>query len=374
MIDTKMLNKLKYWLLSVNLFCGYSANAAVNIAVVAPVEGSYEQVGAELINGAQIAVNELNAIGGLLGEKLNLVPIEDTCRDSLSLSTAQMMALNKNAESKFSLVVGPYCLNKFSEVTDTLTNAGIFEIVPTAIAETYADHKPKGLIKLVGYKEQQAKDFYNYYAQSLSWFNVAMIYDEDNASTAHALQQEFIKNKKEQNLHLYPFESKKTQAEKIAKKVISDKTQVAFILGQAETVSQISKAIKQRKKKYIIFINKYQVMPEFEKIMGELTDKTYYISLPTLKDSPEFTETLVKLRLHGVEPEGLAVYGYSAVRLWAELAQKARSFEYEKLISALKTYQIKTGWGKLMYTNGAPSRPLTYSIYYRHGNEYTQVY
>ena len=115
-------------------------------------------------------------------------------------------------------------------------------------------------------------------------------------------------------------------------------------------------------------------MPDFDNIMGDLVNKCYFISLPTLKDSPEFTETLVKLRLHGIEPEGMAVYGYSAVRLWADLVHYAHSFEYSKLSRALRTYQIKTGWGKLMYINGAPSQSLKYSIFYRHGDEYTQVY
>ena len=69
--------------------------------------------------------------------------------------------------------------------------------------------------------------------------------------------------------------------------------------------------------------------------MGSYSQGTYFIGLPSLKDNPDFTETLVKLRLLGVEPEGLAVYGYSAIMLWQEIVSKADSFKYQKLARAM---------------------------------------
>ena len=67
--------------------CGL-AQAHLNLAVIAPVNGDSSQIGSEIVSGVKAAVNEINDEGGLLGEKVNLLVIEDECQDSLSLSTA----------------------------------------------------------------------------------------------------------------------------------------------------------------------------------------------------------------------------------------------------------------------------------------------
>ena len=72
---------------------GNIASADVNVAVVAPQSGSREMFGRELWEGAQIAVNELNENGGLEGEKVNLIMIDDRCDDRFAITMAQMMSL-----------------------------------------------------------------------------------------------------------------------------------------------------------------------------------------------------------------------------------------------------------------------------------------
>ena len=94
----------------------WAANADVNIAVVAPLAGDYENLGKELVSGARIAVNEINHNGGLNGEKINLVVVDDQCNDTLAVSTAQMIAVNSSPKDKMNLVIGPYCQNALKDV------------------------------------------------------------------------------------------------------------------------------------------------------------------------------------------------------------------------------------------------------------------
>ncbi len=341
----------KYFAAIITLLLSTSVFADINIAVWAPLSEDNTSAGSELMAGAQIAVKELNQEGGLLGEKIKLIPIEDECNDSLTVSTAQMLALNKDTTYKPSAIIGPYCFNQFQKVTDTLAQAKIFQIIPTMINGTYAGTAHSGLIKMVGYKEQQAKDFFSFYNKTFNWMRVALIFDKNNAEIAQAVRNVFQNNGKIEALSNYSFEDYHFDYSDIAEAAFNDDTQMAFILGEAE-----------------------QVMPEFENIMGHLIKNCYFMGLPSLKDRPEFTETLVKLRLLGIEPEGLAVYGYSAVQLWAELVKRAHSFEYKKLADSLKDASFDSGWGQLMFTNGNPTNTLSYSIYSYQNGEYTQVY
>ena len=79
---------------------------AVNVAVVAPRVGYMAKFGNELAEGAQIAVDIINQNGGINGEKVNLIMVDDRCQDSFAVSAAQMMSVNSSDHDKISLVIG----------------------------------------------------------------------------------------------------------------------------------------------------------------------------------------------------------------------------------------------------------------------------
>lgn len=348
--------------------------AAVNIAVVAPKYGKQETMGKELISGVRIAVEEINNNGGLNGEKINLIEIEDECNDSLAVSMAQMMALNTNEEYKLSAVIGPYCQNKFDKVSDILAKAEILQIIPTAITGKQSYNQHDGLIKMVGYKEQQANDFFQFYEQNYNNMNVVVIFDNNNKEVAQSVQTVFNDKNQSDKLLLIDFEQYNFDYDKIMQEVLNHSAQISFILGDSIHIVKMAKEIKSQAQNMIVFVNKYQIDEDFEEFASDESDKYFFIALPTLKDNPEFTETLVKLRLLGIEPEGLAVYGYSAVSLWADLVKKSLSFEYKKLADILKNNTFDSGWGKIMFAKGNPVNTINYSIYTLKNGEYTQVY
>ena len=80
-----------FWLL-IGLFPTLT-QAAVTVAVVTPKAGVYVAEGTELLAGAQKAVDEINEAGGLLKQKINILPIDDQCSNNIAISTAQMLSL-----------------------------------------------------------------------------------------------------------------------------------------------------------------------------------------------------------------------------------------------------------------------------------------
>lgn len=334
--------------------------------------------GDEIISGVRIAVEDINARGGLNGEKINLITRSMTNGDDgLAVSTAQMMAVNTSPKDKMSLVIGPYCDNAFDEVAAIYAKANIFQIIPTTISAREATKNHKGLVKMVGYKDRQGKDFYNYYKNNFADKRVALVYDSNNreiVEIAAAIQGEFRKEGDADKLRAFSFETYNQNYGRLADAIFKNNIDLAYILGKSRSIAKLSKELKSEKKDFVIFTNKYQAQDDFNRIMGDLAEGSYFIALPSLKDNPNFAETLVKLRLLGVEPEGLSVYGYSAVKLWEELVEKADSFSYNKLASVLNSQSVDTGWGETMFNNGNPQNSINYGIYQLQSGEYTQVY
>ena len=72
--------------------------ADITVAVIAPKAGDNVKAGNELFEGARLAVNEINDNGGINGQKLDLLTIDDRCDDRLAVSTSEMLSLLNSLE------------------------------------------------------------------------------------------------------------------------------------------------------------------------------------------------------------------------------------------------------------------------------------
>ena len=347
----------------------------MTIAAVVPQSETYAQQGKELLDGIRRAVNEINEQGGLQGKKLTLLPVDEQCNDSIAISTAQMLTILK--EKKVSLVIGPYCANSFDEVADIYAHARIFQIIPTAVNYTQAKTIKKGLIKMLGYTDRIALDFFAYYNQTFAGNKVAIIAktgDAESMEEANAIMKEFARHGKSILAKLYTYEAVNKDYSKLATLVLKDDNKMAFLLGTAKNIRKTARRLKEKDENFVLFTNKYSATQDYFDYLGHLADGTYVMELRGRNDDPDFAEILVKLRLSGFEAEGLSIYGYSAVKLWAQLVQKAKSFDYDKISAFANNKNIQTEFGNKMFHNGAPRVSEPYAIFKYQNENFEKVY
>ena len=77
--------------------------STVEVALEAPLSGDQASNGQDMLAGAQLAVDELNASGGVSGKQISLVPADDRADPATGMQVAQTMV----ARHVFA-VVGPY--------------------------------------------------------------------------------------------------------------------------------------------------------------------------------------------------------------------------------------------------------------------------
>src|SRR6202048_1070933 len=78
----------------------------ITIAVAGPMTGGESAFGRQMKNGAEQAIKDLNAAGGVLGKKLALEVGDDACDPKQARSVAE-----KFASAKIPFVAGEYCLS-----------------------------------------------------------------------------------------------------------------------------------------------------------------------------------------------------------------------------------------------------------------------
>ena len=366
-----MLKNLPIYLFLFLLVESFDAVAKVNIALIAPKAEEYAKQGTELIKGATQAVEEINSSGGLLGEKINLITIDDQCNDSIAISTAQMITILKN--NKISLVIGPYCANSFAEVADIYAKAKIFQIIPTAVNYSQAKIIKKGLVKMLGYTSQQSKTVFDFYNKKFAGKKIALIYNGEFAESKDditEIEKEFTTHGKSVVLKTYDYALTNKDYNKLANKIIHDGNELAFVSGYEKNIRKMVKELKNEADDFVIITNKYAAGERYFSYLEDLAEGTYFLEFQEQTNDPDFTETLVKLRLRGFDIDGLSLYGYSAVNLWKTLVNNAHSFSYDKLSAQVNNKNIKTELGYKMFNNGVPKTSEKYIITQYKGDLY----
>lgn len=344
--------------------------AEVKVAVIAPKTGEYQIWGNELIKGAQIAVNEINRSGGILGKKLELMSIDDACSDNLAISAAEMLSVG--LENKPSLVIGPYCSNAFETISKIYSKAKIFQIVPTTLNYRDAGIEYGGMIKMVGFKEQASRDFFKVYNKHFAGRKVALVFEGENGGGFSTVFDEFRKYGKSSLIKQYNFNDY-TDTNSLARAINKADEDIVVAMGRPKKIAKLIRDIAKRNDKTIFFTSKYAVGDSFFEYAEHYLDKIYFVALPSFEDDPGFAETLVKLRLHGIELEGLNIYGYAAVKMWKELVTETKTLEYDALSAKIRDGKFQTSWGKTFFNNGNVKEPVHYEFYQYQDGEYIQI-
>lgn len=356
------------------VFFALGVRAEVTIAVIAPKASALAKAGSELFDGARFAAQEINEAGGVNGEKVDLLTIDDRCDDRLAVSTAEMLTLLRS--KKIGLVVGPYCANRFEEISNIYEKAKIFQIVPTTEAYHAGSEDKRGRLLLLGTKAQMSGDFFQFYNNNFAGLKVGFVYDNEPESgfgeVAKALSDEFLRFGKSNLLKFYVFDNVGGMKD-LVKSMKKDGIGIAFVLGKKDAANDFVRSVRKENENMIIFTSKKMLEDGVAKEFRENSGALYVLDRPRLKDSLMFTDSLVDLRLSGVEPEGLFAYGYLSVKLWGDLVQRVKSFSYDQLSKVANSEEMQEKWGEFLMHSGSINAAKYIIEMYKDGG-FKQVY
>ncbi|MFP5310405.1 MAG: ABC transporter substrate-binding protein [Actinomycetes bacterium] len=114
--------------------CGTGPPANVRIGLVAPLTGPRAYLGTEVVDGAELAVEDLNRRGGLLGRPVELVVVDDA---DLVRLPGQLADLAE--QRRVSAVIGPEVPDVLLGPRSPLTRRGVPAILPTAFTGDLAE-------------------------------------------------------------------------------------------------------------------------------------------------------------------------------------------------------------------------------------------
>ncbi len=106
----------------------------VDLGLIAPTTGSVAQYGTGVANGVKLAVDEINAAGGILGKQIVLAQY-----DSKGDVTEGVNAVNALIEKDVDAVVGAVISSVTAAIAPLANEAGMVVVTPTSTADTVTE-------------------------------------------------------------------------------------------------------------------------------------------------------------------------------------------------------------------------------------------
>src|SRR5215475_11437625 len=127
-----------------------SASAQVKLGVGGPLTGGSAAFGAQLKNGVEQAVEDINAAGGILGQKIQLFIGDDRADPKEGVSVA-----NKFVGDGVKFVVGHFNSGVTIPASEVYQENGILEITPAATNPKVTDRGLWNIFRVCGRDDQQ---------------------------------------------------------------------------------------------------------------------------------------------------------------------------------------------------------------------------
>src|SRR5436305_13310716 len=154
------------------VFAG-TAQAQIKMGMTGPVTGPNAAFGAQLKNGTEQAVEDINAAGGILGQKITVVVGDDVSDPKQGVSVA-----NKFVGDGVKFVVGHFNSGVTIPSSDVYQENNILMITPSATNPALTEKGKWNVFRTCGRDDQQGQVAADYIVKNLKGKKVAVLHDK----------------------------------------------------------------------------------------------------------------------------------------------------------------------------------------------------
>src|ERR1700710_1331071 len=331
----------------------------ITIAVAGPMTGGESAFGRQLKNGAEQAVADLNAAGGVLGKKLTLNVGDDACDPKQARSVAE-----KIASSKIPFVAGHYCSSSSIPASEAYADGNVLQITPASTNPLYTERKLWNLARVCGRDDQQGLVAADYIAKFYKGKNVAILNDKTTYGKGLADETKKALNKAgftEKMFESYNKGDKDSAA--IVSRMKRDNIDLVFVGGYHQESGLIVRQMRDQGLKTVLMAGDALADKEFASITGPAAEGTLFTFGPDPRNKPTAKAIVEKFKSANIDPEGYTLYTYAAMQVWSQAVTKAGSTDAKKVMDKIKAGAWDTVIGNLSFDAKGDIKQNTYVVW-----------
>lgn len=335
------------------------ASADIPIAVVGPMTGDNATFGAQMRAGAEQAVADINAAGGLLGQKLVLEVGDDAC-DPKQAREAANQVVTKGVK----MVAGHYCSSSSIPASEVYMEGNVIQISPASTNPQFTEQGYKTAFRVCGRDDQQGFVAGNYLADHYADKKIAIVHDKQTYSKGLADETKKQLNARGIKEVLYETINKgEKDYSALVSKLKDLGVEVLYYGGYHTEAGLITRQMREQGMKTQLLSGDALATAEYWSITGPLGEGTMMtFGLDPAKD-PANAKIVAEFEKKGIKPEGYTLYTYGAIQTWADAVKKAGTTDTDKVLTALHDTTFKTVLGPITFDEKGDVKQPTYVVY-----------
>jgi branched-chain amino acid transport system substrate-binding protein len=337
-----------------------AASAQVRVGVAGPITGPNAAFGAQLKNGAEQAAEDINAAGGILGQRVVISVGDDRSDPKEGVSVA-----NKFVADGIKFVVGHFNSGVSIPASEVYAENGIVSITPASTNPRLTERGLWNVFRTCGRDDQQGAVAADYIVKNFKGKRVAVVHDK--TTYGQGLADETRKAMRAAGVNDVLYEGVNTGEKDFSALVSKIKAANADVLywgGLHTEGGLIVRQMRDQGLRTVLMSGDGIASDEYASIAGPGAEGTLMTFPPDPRKRPEAAAVVAKFRAKNFNPEAYTLYSYAALEVVKQAAEGAKSLDPKKVAEFMRSgAKFKTVIGELSFDKkGDITRP-DYSMY-----------
>ncbi|PXF30341.1 amino acid ABC transporter substrate-binding protein [Pokkaliibacter plantistimulans] len=371
-MSKSVLKKTLVSLAVASSFAAFAAHADIKVGIAGPMTGAYAAFGEQLWKGASQAAEDINAAGGINGEKLVLVKADDACEPKQAVSVANRLVDSDQVAG----VIGHFCSSSSIPASEIYDEGGISEITPASTNPQYTERGLPGVFRTCGRDDQQGTVAADYIIDKLKATKVAVIHDKDTYGQGLADATKAQLNKRGVTEVMY---EGLTRGEKdfnaLVTKIRASGAEVVYFGGLHAEAGALVHQLRDQGFTGGFMSGDGITSEEFVTAAGgpKYVDGVYMTFGADPRNNTASADVIAKFRAAGYEPEGYTLYSYAALQVLAA-GLKGANGDKTKVAEWIHGNTVPTVMGDKQYDAKGDLTVSDYVMYEWHADgKYTET-
>jgi branched-chain amino acid transport system substrate-binding protein len=347
-----------------------TAWADIQVAVAGPISGQYASFGEQMKRGAEMAVADINAAGGVNGEQLVLSVGDDACDPKQAVAVA-----NQFVSKGVKFVDGHFCSGSSIPASKVYEEEGILQISPASTNPKFTDEGGWNVARVCGRDDAQGIVAGGFLAKNYKDKKIAII--DDKTAYGKGLADETRKalnaaGGKEAVNESYTAGEKDYTA--LVSKLKEAAVDVVYVGGYHTEGGLILRQLREQGSQALMVSGDAFVTDEFWTITGPSGEGTIMTFAPDPQKFDSAKAVVEKFKAAGYNPEGYTLYTYAAVQAYQQAVTAAGGADdNKKLAEWLRAGNpLKTVLGDLALDAKGDIKDAKYVWYKWHDGKYAE--
>ncbi len=337
-----------------------TAHADITIGLGGPTSGSVAALGEQVIIGAQQAIKDINAKGGVLGQQLVLKIGDDACDPRQAVAVA-----NRFVTEKVVAVEGHVCSGSTMPAAEIYNEEGMVMISPTATSPALTERGFKSVFRACGRDDQQGIVSGRYLAEKYKDKAIAVVDDKQSYGKGLA---DVVASTLEKAGVKVAYRGSITAGEKDFSALMINLKQrnvdVVYYGGYHPELGLMVRQARELGLQARFIAGDGLNNPEFWSITGAVGEGTLYTDSPSAASDPAARQLVETFKAAGrTDPTNFVFYSYAVIQTIAQAIEKAGSTDSKKITAALHDGTFNTVVGQLQFDKKGDVVKPAYVLY-----------